>query len=159
MVHVNLICRIYRLLNSYVLFHVNVQSLAVDHTGFSHEILYYFNIVPWSLRSVWTVTLNLARVFQHELSFVQLGLMLPRATRDYAYLLHVFVSRFGFNHLGPLGITLTANRALFPTHSSWIVFHDCMHMYHIVPSESCHRADREIQDSIGSFRFICRCRC
>ena len=88
----------------------------------SHEILHYFNIVPWSLRSVWTVTLNLARVFQHELSFVQLGLMLPRATRDYAYLLHVFVSRFGFNHLGPLGITLTANRALFPTHSSWIAF-------------------------------------
>ena len=90
--------------------------------GLSHEILNYFNIVPWSLRSVWTVTLNLARVFQHELSFVQLGLMLPRATRDYAYLLHVFVSRFGFNHLGPLGITLTTNRALFPTHSSWIAF-------------------------------------
>ena len=34
MVHVNLIYRIYRLLNLYVLFHVNVQSLAVDHTGF-----------------------------------------------------------------------------------------------------------------------------
>ena len=90
--------------------------------GLSYEILYYFNIVPWSLRSFWIVTLYLTRVFQHESLFVQLGLMLPRTTRDYAYLLHVSVSRFWFNHPGPLGFTLTVNRALFPTHSSWIVF-------------------------------------
>ena len=65
------------------------------------------------LKLVWTVTLDLARLPQHESSFVQLGLMPPRTTSDYAYLLHVFVYRFGFNHPGPLGITLTVNRALF----------------------------------------------